>query len=369
MKLLMIAPEEIPVPPPSGGSVENCMIQIATRWKKKHSVTIVSRRHPKYPNVTKSGNLTILRVPSGAPMKYLSNVLHRVRGQRYDRIQVDNRPRYLAPLRESFPQTPISLFLHSVTFVSPPRLSAQQGSNLLAKADLVVGNSRSLKKRLSTLFPRHKARIRYVHLGVDVTQFRPPSAKERKKVRVRYGVHGNYNVIFAGRLNPGKGITTLIKAIHRLQKTIPNVRLIVAGGVGSKSYIRSLRTMVKTRGISCTFLGKVLRKRMHEVYWMGDCFVCPSQRHEAFGLVNVEALASGIPVVASHNGGIREIIRHGNNGLLVKGFNNPDNFAKSILKVKRNRYLAKRRAFRGRKDAISRFSWSKTAGALIRLYQ
>jgi spore coat protein SA len=369
MKLLMIAPEQIPVPPLSGGSVENCMIQIAQGLKKEHHVTIVSRRDPHYPKVTKLGNLTILRVPTGSPAKYLSNVLHLVKGNRYDMIQVDNRPAYLDQVRRNFPKTPISLFLHSTTFISAHKISPARASRLMAKANLIVGNSQSLKVKISSMFPKYRKRIRFVHLGVDHTQFRPPTQWEKNKVRMEYDVHSSFNVVFAGRLTPQKGIPILIEAVFRLKEAIPHIRLIIAGGVGSRSYIHSLRSMAESKGISYTFLGKVPRQRMHEVYWMGDCFVCPSQGHEAFGLVNVEALASGTPVVASRNGGICEIIQHDKNGLLVEDYTNPDNFAQAILQLKDEQNLAERLSLQGRIDAVTHFNWSNTAKNLMRIYQ
>nr|WP_270880156.1 glycosyltransferase [Paenibacillus aestuarii] len=75
-----------------------------------------------------------------------------------------------------------------------------------------------------------------------------------------------------------------------------------------------------------------------------------SQRHEAFGLVNVEAMASGTPVVASRNGGIPEIIQHQRNGLLVTKYTSPSAFAKQILIIARHKKIAKKLARQARID-------------------
>src|SRR5690348_7961223 len=105
MNILIIAPESIPVPPFSGGSVEHCVYQIAMRLSRTHKVTIISRRHRAYPNHTKTGNLSIIRVPGGSRRKYLSNVIQYIKNKKYDIIQIDNRPKYLPVIRKYFPDT------------------------------------------------------------------------------------------------------------------------------------------------------------------------------------------------------------------------------------------------------------------------
>jgi spore coat protein SA len=107
---------------------------------------------------------------------------------------------------------------------------------------------------------------------------------------------------------------------------------------------------------------------MHTVYWMADCFVCPSQKHEAFGLVVAEALASGVPTVASKIGGIPEIIRHEKDGLLVTHYRNPSAIAHQILQIATRPELASRLARQGRQRIRSLFSWKHTAEQLAALY-
>jgi spore coat protein SA len=368
MNLLIIAPERIPVPPPVGGSVENSIYQMAIHSSSKHNVTIVSKWKPNYPRTSIQGHVTILRVGGSTKQSYLANALKRVKGKRYDRIQIDNRPRFVNQVRRAFPHTPISVFLHSTTFVTAPRTTTKQAAADLSRANLIVGNSRSLRNVLRRSFSSQKHKVKFVHLGVDLQQFRLPSKAQRNHERAKQRLNGRFVVLFAGRIIPLKGIPVLMKATRIVQRSLPSVKLLIAGDTGAASYKRWIRALARRLHIPVTFKGNIPRNRMHRFYWSGDCFVCPSQGHEAFGLVNVEAMASGTPCIGSRIGGIPEIIRHNRNGLLVSNYRSPQALADSILKLAKNKPFAGKLASRGRMDTVRSFSWRATAKKLLSLY-
>jgi spore coat protein SA len=368
MRLLIIAPEQIPVPPPVGGSVEHSVYSIAKQISSKHKVTIVSKWRSSYPKRSVIGNVTILRVPGGSRDSYLRNVLNAVKGSRYDMIQIDNRPRFVKRVKNTFPATPVSVFLHSTTFISPPMTSTKQAAADLHYADLIVGNSSSLRSLLKKRFPKERHKVRFVHLGVDLQQYRPPSQEQRDAARGKNNVSGKFVLLFAGRLIPRKGIPVLMKAVRIAKKSIPSVKLLIAGGTGKPAYKAYLKRMAGSLNIPVTFKGYVQRSGMPRFYWTGDIFICPSQGHEAFGLVNVEAMASGVPCIASKNGGIPEIVRHNRNGLLVANYRSPEAFAKAIVRAAKSPSLLKRLAQNARKDAVSMFSWRTTARKLESIY-
>jgi len=363
MHLLMIAPEQIPVPSFKGGSVEICMYAIARRWARHHQVTLVSRKHRSYPRKTVLGNLTIVRLPSGGQDKYIAAVAAYVKGKKFDWIQIDNRPRFVSKIRSVFPHTPISVYLHSLTFVSARHSTAVH----LAKADLIVANSNSLEQELKARFPSIQTKIKQVYLGVDLQQFKPPSAKRRTALRKKYGLQGSFVFGYAGRVIPRKGIHVLMRAIKIVRKSVPEVQLTITGG-GKRGYIANLKNLAHRLHIPAKFIGSKSHANMQQSYWLADCLVCPSQKHEAFGLVNIEAMATGIPVIASGIGGIKEIISHGNNGWMVADYHNPADFAVPMLKLAKNRKLTQTMGNNARQDMIRRFSWKQTANSLIQLY-
>lgn len=360
MRILIIAPEQIPVPPVLGGSVEICILAIAKKLARHHQVTVISRKHGNYSKRSVIDGVNIVRVPTGSPKTYLSHVKAYISNKHYDLIQIDNRPRFVRDVKRLFPHTPVSLFLHSLTFVSSPRLSRREGKACLSKADIIIANSASLKRELARRFPGSAGRIHKVWLGVDVKRFRP--ARRKKSSR--------FTLLFAGRLIPRKGIPVLLKAARSARKRAKRrIAVLIAGGASNKAYGRRLRFLSHRLGVNAKFLGTVPHRRMHKVYAKADCFVCPSQKHEAFGLVNVEAMASGIPVIASDNGGIKEIVKHRRNGLLIRRYKSPEAFSRAIVKLANDAKLRRRLGGKARKDCLKRFSWQATVTKLERVYR
>jgi len=362
MRLLMIAPEQFPVP--GGGSVEICMLEIAKKLSREHHVTIISRNKAHSKSISHLGNnLTIVRVPSGSNTHYISSVLRYMKGLHFDLIQVDNRPYYMARIKAAFPHTPISLFLHSLTFV--PRTKSIAAC--LRKADLIITNSSSLKQNLSERFPDSRQKIRTVHLGVDISRFEPASLKERTDTKQVYKLGRSFIILFVGRVIPSKGVPLLIRAVKKVGEQISNTKLIIAGK-GSKSYIAKLKGQASRLQVPVMFLGSIPHTKIHRIYRLADCFICPSQKHEAFGLVNVEAMASGIPVIASNIGGIKEIVAHGDNGYLVKNYTNDSSFAHFIGKIAKSQQLRERLGNNARQTVKRKFRWDYTATKLSVIY-
>jgi spore coat protein SA len=367
MKLLIIAPERHPVPSTRGTSVETCIYNIAKQLAIEHMVTIISVVKGNLPKKTFEGNLQILRVPGGKKESYLKEVANVVKGEKFDFIQIDNRPEFLPEIRKLFPWAPISLFLHSLTFVTPPKTTISIAHSQLDKADLIISNSESLKKELSHLFPDQCKKIKVIHLGVNLIEFRPPTKIERTKIRSKYLADHKFVIVYAGRFIPLKGIPTLIKSVYVVRKKIPNAELFLAGR-GSKKYTSYIKRKARKLKVPVHFMGAIPVKDMPQVYWLADCFICPTQGHEAFGLVVVESLACGVPTIASKTGGIPEIIKHRQTGLLISNYQRHHAFAKAIMEVYRNKTLAQKLSLNGRKDCLLKFSWEATSSNLSALY-
>ncbi|CAI6078315.1 Spore coat protein SA [Paenibacillus sp. JJ-100] len=354
MKIVLIAPEKLPLP--GNGSVEICILGIARELARRHQVTIISRSVPELPALEQIDQIIIRRIPASSVSGYTRSAIRLLRTLHVDIIQVDNRPFSMAAIKAAFPQTPVLLYLHSLTF-------AQAGPGkmaLLKKADCIALNSHSLKRRLSRRFPAVKKLMDVVPLGTDLDRFRPvTSLEERFTVREKFGITDCFAVLYAGRVIPGKGVDVLIRAVALAQKQVP-IQLIIAGK-GPPRYVRSLRRLTKKLHVNTNFLGQMNHDQIDQLYRSVDCLVCPSQIHEAFGLVNVEAMASGIPVIASDNGGIREIIRSGKNGYLISGYTKPRQFASSLHELATHPELVQSMGENGRETATAQFSWAKTA--------
>ncbi|WP_025689292.1 glycosyltransferase family 4 protein, partial [Paenibacillus zanthoxyli] len=175
-----------------------------------------------------------------------------------------------------------------------------------------------------------------------------------------------FTVLFVGRLIPRKGVHVLMRAAAMLERRLP-VHLVVAG-TGKPAYVRRLKLLARRLRLSVSFIGSVPHEEIHRIYQIADCLVCPSQRHESFGLVNVEAMAAGLPVIASNNGGIREIISPGRGGFLVDRYREAASFARMMLPLARSPKRAAAIGMQGRQDALQAFDWARTADRLELLY-
>jgi len=367
MKLLIIAPEAYAVPSLRGTSVETCIYNIAIALAKNNLVTVVSRRQRRLPHISILGGLRIIRVRGGSPHDYIQRALAAVDGQGYDCIQVDNRPSFLPAVRERFPTTQLNVFLHSLNFITPPKATTKNVAFELQVADQIVVNSESLKSKVKELYPSQGHKVAVVHLAVDSSQFRPPSQDERSRARRQHHTEGTFAIAYAGRLIPLKGIPVLLKAAELVRRQVPNAQLIIAGYTMGR-YGAYIKRLAKQVDVPVCFLGLVRGNNMPRFYWAANCFVCPTQGHEAFGLVVIEAMSSGVPTIASANGGICEIITHNTNGLLVSPYSSPQLFAKAIEAIALDSNLAAKLSKEGRRSCVERFTWATTADSLFKLY-
>jgi len=124
----------------------------------------------------------------------------------------------------------------------------------------------------------------------------------------------------------------------------------------------------RKRKVNIRILGHISPASIHRSYWLGDVFVCPTQMPEAFGLVNVEAMASGLPVIGSNRGGMREILGD-SRGILVNNFKSSKAFSNQILQLIENPYRARKLANNGRRYVLKKFNWNGVASHYRSLYK
>ncbi|RED59252.1 glycosyltransferase family 4 protein [Cohnella lupini] len=374
MKILAIAPDKLPIPPIKGGSVEAVMHNFFTRMAKTEHVTLVSCTHPRLPKQSTSvnGKLKFMRFPYSNGSTYIRAAMKKLRGNKFDIIQVDNRPTFLPAIRRAFPRTPIVLSLHSLHFLS--KLNRTHGNAMLRHANGVTCVVSSLANTFKARYPAHATKFKPVLLGVDTHKFTPRSQAYKLNIRKRYGLNQSYNLLFVGRIIPRKGLHTLVEAAALLRKQNKRIAIVAVGaswpGVKRETaYMSRVKRLAQRLHVPLRFTGYVSPSKIHEMYHLADIFVCPTQYKEGFACVNSEAMASGIPLVASARGGILEVVRHGRSGLLVKSYKSPSAFAQALTKIIGNPGMAKRLSIGGRARVVSRFGWANAVGRLKSYYR
>lgn len=213
----------------------------------------------------------------------------------------------------------------------------------LQRANAILTLSGSVKKEIQSKFMLNADKILVYKYKVSPI-FNPETSKDLKS-----SLNPNGPIILTvARISPQKGLTYLVKAAHIIvnEKMLKNVKFVIEYFSSEKNYEEKIREMVKKYNLENNFIfvGNIPYNEMPKYYSAADIFVLPSIT-EALGIVILEALAMGIPVIASNVGGIKDIIAHGYNGLLVNP-KDPVGLVKAIMQVLFDEEL-KRRLIKG----------------------
>ncbi len=175
---------------------------------------------------------------------------------------------------------------------------------------------------------------------------------------------GRLNVLFVGRLEKRKGLSDLLRAWGAVHAACPNTRLIVVGGGGGLKHYRAFLSSRHSDDI--TFTGEVSDEDLLRYYATADVFCAPSTGQESFGIVLLEAMAAGRPIVTTSIPGYREVVTHDREGLLVPP-KNPDKLAEALIRLLSNGDLRARLGAAGRSTAEA-YSWDRIAARVLDYY-
>lgn len=206
-------------------------------------------------------------------------------------------------------------------------------------------------------------RVERIFNGIDLDRFRP---RDPKPIREEIGVTPDQPLVLtAAHLIPPKAVDVLIRAFAAVLKEQPNAVLVVAGDGPERPRLEGLAAELNISP-SVRFIGA--RSDLPELLSVSALFCCSSVWGEAFGLVNAEAMACGVPVVSTTTGAIPEVIEHGRCGLLVPP-NDADATASAIMELLASpeRRAAMGRA--GRERAERLFDIRRTVDQYIALYE
>ena len=195
--------------------------------------------------------------------------------------------------------------------------------------------------------------------GIDVDHF-----ASHPKPFLQYK-DGKTNILFVGRLEKRKGLKYLLEAYSLLKWDLPNIRLIV---VGPGTPDRDSYRILGARGLQdVEFVGKVSYDDLARYYATADIFCSPATGAESFGIVLVEAMASGKPVVASEIEGYKGILTHEEQGLLFPS-KDSEALAQALARLIENPALAQQLGAKGRQTA-EQYRWSVVASQVEDYYQ
>jgi glycosyltransferase involved in cell wall biosynthesis len=316
-----------------------------------------------------------------------------------DVIQVQHCSQYLPVIRALNPHARIVLQLHAEWF-SQNRLVILE--ERLRHVDLVTTVSDYITEKTRQQFPMIAARCRTMYNAVDAAEFsrdRNCAALPRREKRILY----------AGGVSPHKGLHVLLDAFSMVVNEHPEVRLDVVGAQASYplaetfelqdrklietvypfyaydwasrlkaklslappdagTYLAHLKNRLSAEASDkVAFLGFIPRSELVDLYYNADIFAFASIWNEGFGIPPVEAMAAGVPVVATRSGAIPEVVRDQQTGFLVSK-NDPRALAESILKLVHDDELREKMGRAARSWVHENFTWDRVAEKMYKCY-
>lgn len=252
---------------------------------------------------------------------------------------------------------------HIDDFISPSLIECQDRSILGPDALLCVS-----EPWVERLRAEYDVSAEVVRNGVDTRRCRPArGGAERRRDRAAFALGDHFTVLTIGGIEPRKGSLTLLEGFASLRRLAPELDalLVVAGGATLFDYrheVERFRARVSELGLgdAVRVLGTLADGEVERLYRAADAFAFPSTK-EGFGLAALEALASGLPVVASDLDALATFLEHDRSALLV-GVGDPDALGAALVRLGREP-STRERLRRGGLSVAAHYSWDRAAAS------
>jgi len=284
-------------------------------------------------------------------------------------------------LRRLNPKVKLLLNVHDHAQLQHDRTRTRR---CLSQVDLIVSASQFMTECIATAYPEVADRCVTILNAVDGDQFSARDAGENEEPLI----------LFVGRTSPEKGVHRLLEAFGVVASKIPEARLVLIGPPnlagqelvdrdgtdplfsdvreywGNAGRFRNFlldKAESQTPG-KVTFVDRVDHSELAEWYRRADIFVFPSLWQEPFGMPPTEAMAAGLPVVATRSGALPEIVVDGETGLLVER-GDVDGLAEALLELLRSSGKRTRMGAAGRTRVLEHFNWDRHTDDWLSVYQ
>lgn len=235
---------------------------------------------------------------------FLYKCIRHIKKDHYDCIIIANRPGFVLKFTRLMDTKIILQINNDYLNINTPK-----AREIKERCSLIIACSNYLNERASKIPCIQEIPVKTVHNGIDIKRFVDAEPIPRHSLRLS---QEDFVVFFSGRLTEEKGILELIRSIKGIRE-IPKIKLVIAGasfyGNDDKAtpYINKLRKEAEEIKDKVLFTGFINYKHIPSYLKMADVIVVPSLWEEPFGLTVLEAMASGVPLIASRCGGIPEI--------------------------------------------------------------
>jgi len=356
--------------------------------KRGHSIDIYTKAHqPQHgPAINLGQNVRIIHLDTGVDedmpkiaiydyIQKLANVAENFR--KYSQLQYDliHSHYWLSGLIGKELQTlwhvPHATMFHTLGAIKnslgigerEPELRIESEKEVISTVDRIIASTTRESKELVRLYSASQEKITVIPCGVNLNLFKPV---DKEIARRELGLDHQKVILFVGRMDPLKGLEQLLAAMTYMDGKKPPLLMIVGGDGYSRVQVEELKRLAEELNARdrVKFVGPIAQSQLPLFYSAADVCVIPSY-YESFGMVALESLACGTPIVATNVGGMKNIIRNDEMGRIT-GDNSPQSLAGEISEL--IRLPDDEAQIKIRRDTVAEFSWAAIADKIIDEY-
>ena len=375
MKIALVSPYDFPYP---GGVTEHIVGLAKAISQREHEVHVLAACSG-YHNLTIPNTQVITRRVIPIP---IGGAVARVgwSPQSYRRIKRILQHEAFEVIHLHEPLTPGLTWLvllhsrnmpHTVTigtfhaYHEQPNWFYRRGRPIFGKffsqLDALIAVSGAARDFADRMFPGN---YQIIPNGVNLARFAQNNGRNASVKRI--AARPEVTILFVGRLDRRKGFETLLRAFIKLKANFPHLRLKVAGPFKASEVARYRPLLRRYHATDIAFVGYVTPEGISTLYHSADIFCAPSLGFESFGVVLLEAMAAGLPIVATDIAGYRSVLTEGQEGLLVPP-ERPDLLAEALAYLIENPRLRHIMGERGRQK-VGEYSWDHIGDRILKLY-
>jgi phosphatidylinositol alpha-1,6-mannosyltransferase len=358
--------------PPKTGGIQVYLHELWRRLEPQRAVVVTANSDPNAEAFDATSEIVVERVPAKTlflpTWRARRAIESAITRHQPDLVLID--PAWPLGLLGPSLSVPYGVVVHGAEVTVPGRIPIVASSlrYVLKKAAVVICAGSYPESEVRRIAAEFTPPIIQVTPGVDTWRFTPLDPARRAGVRQSLGLsEGAFLVSSYSRLVPRKGMDTLIRAATRLRPHFPDLQVAIGGSGRDEKRLRTLATRL---GAPVTFLGRVPDDVLVE--WLGasDLMVmdCRSRwfglEQEGFGIVFVEAAATGVPQIAGRSGGSHEAVQNGVTGFVVADSRSDELLAKAMRTLMVDDDQRRQFGRAARMAAVERFDWNALAARL-----
>jgi len=392
MKVCFVGLETLPIPPVKGGAIEKCIQEVSGHLINSgiqiHIISINDEKISGLPlntdNHLRYHYVNIPRIVKKYPINrllkgwsYFKKAGEIVNDINPDIIHYQNYPgAVLVASKQYSGHIKNILHIHNLDYgwnFLAKRMDRFLFKSGFKKTDAVITCSDFIKNFVLTKYPDyiHHKNISTLYNGVDTDIFKP---YPKKDMRQELGICDEPLLLFAGRIDPRKGVHILLEAFREVKKEIKNVKLLIIGPLGSywhnKPQDYALRIHKQASQIQDILFLKpeYSTHKLAKIFSAADIACIPSVFPEGFPLVALEIQACGIPVIGTDVGGLPETFIDKKTGVLIKQ-NDVAELAQTIISLIKDNKRKQSMSINARNFVEENFSWAVITKKLIKKYE